>query len=160
MTEDHPTKRCPWCAEEILEAAVKCKHCGEYLTEEGERPHVGECLFCGQRINVVPSGRCPNCGVFEPFETDPPSSGQLSTTSRSGPPTSCSICGGVLKKGLDAPDRGSGCIVMILGLLLTPVLIGIPIVLVGVAIAAKREGFWRCKNCGMKFPREAKWYEK
>jgi hypothetical protein len=25
------TKRCPFCAEEILEAALKCKHCGEHL---------------------------------------------------------------------------------------------------------------------------------
>lgn len=26
-----PTKRCPACAEEILAAARKCKHCGEQL---------------------------------------------------------------------------------------------------------------------------------
>jgi len=25
------TKQCPWCAEEILTEARKCKHCGEYL---------------------------------------------------------------------------------------------------------------------------------
>lgn len=25
------TKTCPYCAEEILETAVKCKHCGEFL---------------------------------------------------------------------------------------------------------------------------------
>jgi hypothetical protein len=27
------TVRCPWCAEEILAAAKKCKHCGEYLVD-------------------------------------------------------------------------------------------------------------------------------
>jgi len=27
-------KRCPYCAEQILAAAIKCKHCGEFLTEE------------------------------------------------------------------------------------------------------------------------------
>lgn len=29
--ETMQTKRCPYCGEEILEAAIKCKHCGEWL---------------------------------------------------------------------------------------------------------------------------------
>lgn len=28
---DCSTKRCPFCAEEIAEQAIKCKHCGEFL---------------------------------------------------------------------------------------------------------------------------------
>lgn len=27
------TKRCPYCGEEILAIAKKCKHCGEWLDE-------------------------------------------------------------------------------------------------------------------------------
>src|SRR5205823_499774 len=31
MTEQEPTKRCPFCGEVILAIARKCKHCGEFL---------------------------------------------------------------------------------------------------------------------------------
>ena len=33
-------KRCPYCGEEILSAAKKCKHCGEWL-ETGNNPENG-----------------------------------------------------------------------------------------------------------------------
>ena len=31
------TKKCPFCAEDIDRDAVKCKHCGEYLTDKAKK---------------------------------------------------------------------------------------------------------------------------
>ncbi len=42
MTPTTETKRCPYCAEEILAAAVKCKHCGSDVRGDtgGFRPRL------------------------------------------------------------------------------------------------------------------------
>jgi len=34
-----PTKKCPFCGEEIDQSAVKCKHCGEFLTKQAKKEH-------------------------------------------------------------------------------------------------------------------------
>ncbi|MDX9979411.1 MAG: zinc ribbon domain-containing protein [Lentisphaeria bacterium] len=37
-------KLCPFCAEEIQDAAVKCKHCGEFLTASAQPSPEGQQL--------------------------------------------------------------------------------------------------------------------
>ena len=46
------TKQCPFCGEEILEVAKKCKHCGEWLDKATATVHkkMTECPFCAEEI--------------------------------------------------------------------------------------------------------------
>ena len=106
--------------------------------------------------------KCPDCAreVSDQATVCPQCGHPLKVAPRfKGPPDECSSCGGPLKAGKEAKSEGSGCLIAVVGLLLAPVLIGIPIVLYGLHVMGKREGFWRCTKCGAKLPREIKWYE-
>ncbi len=55
------TKRCPYCGEEILAVAKKCKHCGEWLEEKKEEPKKQvPCEVCGEMIDED-TLECPYC---------------------------------------------------------------------------------------------------
>ena len=54
---DNKTKRCPYCGEEILSVAKKCKHCGQWLIKECPHCHnwikatARKCKYCKQWID-------------------------------------------------------------------------------------------------------------
>jgi hypothetical protein len=57
-------KKCPFCAEEIQDDAVKCKHCQEMLTSHENLINTIECRRCGKQIiPVVTSVGGGSCSV-------------------------------------------------------------------------------------------------
>ncbi len=54
------TKRCPYCGEEILAVAKKCKHCGEWLETKETRKEMKACPICGEMIDED-LDICPYC---------------------------------------------------------------------------------------------------
>lgn len=56
------TKRCPYCGEEILAVARKCKHCGEWLDREEPKTEkkMIECPVCGEDVEEG-TDICPYC---------------------------------------------------------------------------------------------------
>lgn len=81
------TKDCPYCGEEVLERAIKCKHCGEFLNQssnaivsrsstplpqvpEGQSTHspriaAANSAYCPSCSNIVSNRAkiCPSCGI-------------------------------------------------------------------------------------------------
>lgn len=55
-------KQCPFCGEDILATAKKCKHCGEWLNDETAvvEKKMMNCPFCGEEIEEGLKS-CPQC---------------------------------------------------------------------------------------------------
>lgn len=54
------TKRCPYCGEEILAVAKKCKHCGEWLEPKETSKVKKPCPICGEMVDED-LDICPYC---------------------------------------------------------------------------------------------------
>lgn len=64
----------------------------------------------------------------------------------------CPRCGGELSYQVEKTDTGTGCIVILLGVLLAPILIGLVIIFFGIHLMGKTKTYWHCRSCGTVFP--------
>ena len=114
---EEATKLCPYCGEEIIAAAKKCKHCGKWLDEppaipkasdEQEAPAAGQeatatekatkpCPCCGEEI-LATAKKCKHCGEWldRPHALPEASNGQETTATEKATKL-CPYCGEEIK---------------------------------------------------------------
>lgn len=79
------TKKCPFCGEEILATAKKCKHCKQFLPSDNENTTeqtTKTCPFCGEEI-MATAKKCKHCGEWLEYQ-DAQNENQI---------THCQFCG-------------------------------------------------------------------
>lgn len=64
----------------------------------------------------------------------------------------CPPCNGYMPLIIDHPQRSTGIIVAVLGVLLAPVCVGLILIIFGLVLAAETKRYWHCTLCGRTFP--------
>lgn len=139
-----------------------CGNCGQEISDKANF-----CGACGRPTKEAVSSQLAGDNIAE--EVQLPAEA-LPVPRFKGPPVECAWCGGKLKRGSSHPPSSgvgviSSLLVVIIGLLLTPFLVGIPIVILGLLVlfaslflsplgrTFQTELFWQCVRCGRKVPR-------
>lgn len=60
----------------------------------------------------------------------------------------CRVCSGLIVIHTRTPQGGMGCLLIVIGLCLSPFLIGIPVAIYGIVLTGKTEKYPACQSCG------------
>jgi DNA-directed RNA polymerase subunit RPC12/RpoP len=132
-----------------------CPNCSQHLEFESSAAGATiDCPSCAQPV-TLPANLPPL--IVTPVAQPQPQ--LVQAQKHLGPPHSCAYCGGALKKIREAKNTAGGCFIIIIGLLLTPLCIGLVILLYGLNEGSKCVFWWECLQCKQRFPRVRKWYE-
>jgi len=64
----------------------------------------------------------------------------------------CPQCQAEMSLQVENPNRGTGIIVLVLGILFAPLCVGIPLIIWGAVMAGEARSHWHCRGCGRTFP--------
>lgn len=64
----------------------------------------------------------------------------------------CPQCRGQLILVVEHPQRGTGAIVIVLGILLAPICIGVILFIWGLVLTFETKSQWHCRSCGRLYP--------
>ncbi|SRR6266404_638551 len=67
-------------------------------------------------------------------------------------PKTCPQCQAEMSLQIENPQRGTGTIMIVLGILFAPFCIGIPLLIWGAIMASETRSHWHCRGCGRTFP--------
>jgi transposase-like protein len=102
-----------------------------------------QCSQCGQ-TNMATETNCLACRAPLALWQSLPQEVQQRYT--------CWRCGGRYTLITQTPHKGSGCVVVALGLIFAPVLIGIILIIYGIQMMGETQSYWQCRSCGLTLP--------
>jgi DNA-directed RNA polymerase subunit M/transcription elongation factor TFIIS len=137
-----------------------CPHCETLLEFDAEvRWKNVDCPACGKEFMVDPTFEPPPL----PMPFTPP--GSIDSVSEaileihktpiktSSSKITCVLCQGTLVPISEPKNEGVGCIIILIGLIFSPMLFGIPVVIIGIYYMTRKTRSYQCQSCGNKIPK-------